>query len=244
VGVQERLYMTEPGRATCLARVERVEGDWFVLNRALFAPRSRACRHPQYADEGTLWWAGEKRRLHGVQERAEVWYRLRGTVPTVGAELQCQLVPEVRDLASRAHTGMHLLLHALAGKAPPMVADPEVKGGGHARLTFARPLAPAILAAALQRVRSWIAADATVTRSYATKEDAARVVMKQEFHPPDPVPGPAVLPVVEVVGVGTLPCDGTHVARAGRVGSLVISHAQQGAEGFVVVARVGSPRLF
>lgn len=236
---QARLWITEPQRSTCLATVTEVRGEGFTVDRALFAPRSRACRHPQYADQGTVWWEGEKRRLGSVEDRGgHVWYTLRGTVPDVGVELQCQLDQEVRAGNDRAHTAMHLLIAALreAG-APPMAADPEVKGGGHFRLTLAWPPGAA-LDGALRQAREWAAQDLVVQRTFAPKESAARLVTPQAFQPHDPVPGPDVLPLVRVGHVCTYPCDGTHVDRTGRIGSIAVDHAAQGKEGFVVVARV------
>ncbi len=237
---QERLWITEPRRVTCLCTVTAVQGDRFVVDRALFAPRSRAVRHPQYADAGTVWWDGEKRRLASVEDRdGTVWYRLRGTVPEVGVELQCQLDQDIGDLNDRAHTAMHLLIAALqqAG-APPMTADPEVKGGGNARLTFQRPVARNVLAAAVQRVTQWIQADVPVQRAWATRAEAERFATVQNFSPFDPVPGGDPVPLVRIEGVCVFGCDGTHADRTGRVGGFGIGHAAQGKEGFVVVGRV------
>ncbi len=236
----ERLWITDPRRVTCLAKVTQVKGDQFTVDRALFAPRSTACRHPQYADEGTVWWDGEKRRLASVRERGgHVWYQLRGTVPTIGAELQCQLDQDIRNLSDRAHTAMHLLIAALrAVDAPPMSADPEVKGGGHFRITLAWAAPPTSLKEALDSAQRHIDADLIVDRAYAPKHEASRSVTPQSFQPPEPVPGPDVLSVVTVGDVCAYPCDGTHVDRTSRIGRLQIAHARQGKDGFVVVGRV------
>lgn len=235
---QERLWITEPRRATCLAAVTATHGPRFAVDRALFAPRTSACRHPQEADRGTVWIAGDKRRLHGVEERGStVWYRLRGTVPAVGETLQCELDRPRRERAGRAHTAMHLLLHALA-RDVPMVADPEVKGGGHFRITLAWPVAPTVLAQALEQAQRAVAADTPVTRRHMAKDEARRKATPQPFQPPDPVPGPDVVDLVEA-GPSVYPCDGTHADRTGEVGRIVVAHARQGKDGFVVVGRVG-----
>ncbi len=236
----ERLWISDPRRVTCLATVTQVKGDQFTVDRALFAPRSRACRHPQYADEGTIWWDGEKRRLASVRERdGQVWYEMRGTVPTVGVELQCQLDQDVRGLSDRAHTAMHLMIAALQQVgAPPMTADAEVKGGGCFRITLAWATAPTMLAEALQVTQRAIEADVLVSRAYAPKAEIGRFVTPQSFQPPDPVPGPEVISVVKIGDVCAYPCDGTHVDRTGRIGKLVVAHARAGKGGFVVVGRV------
>lgn len=238
---QERLWLTDPRRATCLATVTEVRGDAVAVDRALFAPRSRALRHPQPADDGTVWLQGEKRRLARVEERGgRVWYALRGVVPPVGTELRCELDADARGRTSRAHTAMHLLLAAARELGlPPMTADPEVRGEGHVRLTFAWPVAPPVLADLLRRVRAWVEADRPVQRSFATRAEAERVATPQGFQPPDPVPGGDVVPLVHVEGACVHPCDGTHAERTGRVGSVSVVHAAAGREGFVVVARAG-----
>ncbi len=236
----ERLWISEPRRVTCLATVTKVKGSRFTLDRALFAPRSKACRHPQYADEGVVWWDGEKRRLASVRDvDGEVWYELRGTVPEAGVELQCQLDQDIRHLSDRAHTAMHLLIAGLqAVGAPPMAADPEVKGGGNFRLTLAWPVPPPMLAEALQKAQHWIDADLLVDGAYAPKAEIGRYVTPQSFQPPDPVPGPEVISVVKVGEACAYPCDGTHVDRTSRVGRLQVAHARAGKGGFVVVGRV------
>jgi Ser-tRNA(Ala) deacylase AlaX len=236
--MQEKLWITQPARATCLARVTAVRGDEFTVDRALFAPTSRACRHPQYADEGTVWWDGEKRRLQRVREAYGVWYTLRGTVPDVDAQLQCQLDSDVRDLASRAHTAMHLMLAAFSADAAPLVADPEVRGGGNFRLTFAWPMQPEVLAAALNAMHRAIHADVVVKRGFAPRAACERFVTRQHFQPPDPVPGPDIVPLVHVGDACVYPCDGTHVDRTARIGRVAVAHAASGKDGFVVVVQV------
>ncbi|MGB0652065.1 MAG: hypothetical protein ACPGQL_02595 [Thermoplasmatota archaeon] len=241
---QERLWLTQPRRATCLTEVQEVQGDRFRVDRALFAPRSRACRHPQPADKGTVWVEGEKRRLAGVMDDpadGQVWYRLRGTVPDVGARLQCEIDAKTRNLASRAHTALHLWLLASPTDLPPLVADPEVRGGGHFRLTYAWTVAPAVLADQVKRCQAAIARDVPLEHRYVTRDEAKHLAYRQPFQPPDPLPGPDPLPLVGIGDVW-LPCDGTHVDRTGRIGGIVVSHARGGREGFVVGGRVMEPR--
>lgn len=236
----ERLWITQPRRATCLAEVTEVRGERFAVDRALFAPRSRIFRHPQYADEGVVWIEGEKRRLLSVEEQGDtVWYRLRGTTPQVGQTLQCELDQDVRSLSDRAHTAMHLFLGALQDP-PPMVADPEVKGGGHFRLTFAWHVPADMLAGALKQVEAKVREDLPVGRGFATRAEAAHEVRSQHFQPPDPIPGPDVMPLVRIGGL-VYPCDGTHVDRTSEVGRVVVAHAAQGKDGFVVTGKVLGP---
>ena len=233
----QRLWVTDPRRSTCLATVAATRGAAFALDRTLLAPASRAHRHPQPADRGTLWWEGEKRWVERVFERdGELWHVVPGFVPPVGAQVNLHLDGERRLPASRAHTAMHLVLAALARlDAPPVAADPEVRGGGTFRIPFREPPAPATLAAAIQQVRAWVAADLPVQRDFWTQPMRARLT-PQRFHPPDPTPGAdEVYPVVLVDGACAYPCDGTHVARTGQVGGVQV--ARHGASVQFAVAK-------
>jgi Ser-tRNA(Ala) deacylase AlaX len=241
--VTERLWLTQPRRATAIAKVVAVEGGLFALDRSLFAPTSRLCRHPQPHDMGMVWIdGGEKRKLVRVLDRGgRLWHQLRGTVPPVGATLNCQLDQERREKESRAHTAMHLLLVALqrAG-AGPLVADPTVKGGGTFRLDFAQAPAPKLLAAALAQANQWVQDNRPVRVEHVLRGMETKVLDAQQFEVPDPYPGPdGSVPAARVEGVCCLPCDGTHVERTLKVGRVVVAQAHRGAGGFVVVGRVG-----
>lgn len=226
----DRLWITDPARTTCLAEVVEVRGEEFRVDKALFAPRTRACRHPQNHDTGTVWLDGEKRRLHSVRDNGDVWYGLRGTTPPVGQTLQCQLDQETRQEASRAHTAMHLVMEHIE---VPLLEDPEVKGGGHFRLTYAWQ---ADVETAIQLAMQQVRADLLVERTYATRA-AEKYVTKQHFQPPDSVPGPDLLPLVKI-GDHCVPCDGSHVDRTGRIANIQLRHAAPGKSGFVVSCRV------
>ena len=255
------LWIVEPRRATSISTVTSVCGPWFTLDRTLFAPTSRACRHPQPHDQGMVLLQGTKRRLVEVRRRedGDVWHRCRDWTPAVGDRLQCQLDADRRLEAARAHTALHLLLRALAdvgggtgsgngagagaGARPGMGAvlrrDPEVKGGGMVRLDLAAPVAPAALAAARQRVLAWCAPGRAVAHESVLRSMQERVLDAQRFDPPDPYPGPPdVLPVVRVADVCAYPCDGTHVDRTDRITDVVFAEAKATRGGFLLVARV------
>jgi Ser-tRNA(Ala) deacylase AlaX len=229
----EKLWLTDPRRRTALAKVTRVKGGAFALDRCLFAPTSHLHRHPQPKDVGTVWFEGEKRILVDVRERdGFVWHRLRGFTPPVGAQLNCHLDADRRLAASRAHTAMHLLVRALGAT---MVRDPEVKGGGHFRLELDAPIPAKDLAQALAQANAWVAEGHRVTREHLPRS-AAHLIDAQRFQPPDPHPGPEVLTVARIDGVCAYPCDGTHVDNTRDVGRIVIVEAH----GRVVVGRAGN----
>jgi Ser-tRNA(Ala) deacylase AlaX len=224
----ELLWLTEPRRATCLAKVVQVRGDEFQLDRCLFAPTSRTHRHPQPADSGTIWIQGGKRRLERVRwHDGAVWHKLRGTVPTVGTTLQCQLDVERRQLAARAHAAMHLMIAAIQTQTTAaMTADPVVKGGGTFRLELNQVLAPATLTELLRQANDWGQRDRPIERLAVTRGNELHQLDTQRFHPPEPYPGPAdVVQAAVLEGVCRYPCDGTLVDSARRIGRIVVSAA-------------------
>ncbi|MBW3582682.1 MAG: hypothetical protein KY455_06245 [Euryarchaeota archaeon] len=235
----ERLWLTEPERKTALADVTGVRGDRFTLDRGLYAPESRAYRHPQPADRGVVWLPnGEKRKLVGVFEEVDVvWHRLRDAVPTKGDRVQCHLDVPRRTLVSRAHTALHLFLLAMGRELPPMVRDPEVQGGGTVRITCASsPVPRERIAAALKRCDAWCREDRVVRREPVPHDLAEHRFVEQRFQDPAPYPGPeTTLEGVFVDGVGGFPCDGTHVGRTSAVGRIVVRHAHVGRGGDLVI---------
>ncbi len=235
----EHLWLTEPRRKTCLAEVVERSGSAFRVDRALFRPKSRGYRHPQRADQGTVWvQGGDKHVLTTAFWRGRrVWYRIDGDAPSVGAQLQCHLDQDRRELDSRCHTAMHLLLAAMGTDGPPLAADPEVKGGGRFRLDLRTwQLDPNELAAWLEHVNAWIEQDRQVSRSYVPRDATSHAVEEQPFEQGERIPGPdGSIEVVEIDGVCTLPCDGTHADRTSELGRVVMRDLVNKGDGTVVV---------
>lgn len=238
----DRLWLTDPRRTTCLARVVGVHGGSFALDRSLFAPTSRSHRHPQQGDRGTVWCQGEKRRLQRTFERGGVlWHTVPGLRPLIGAELNCHLDAPRRKLASRAHTAMHLFMKALWDQGgPPLVTDPEVKGGGQFRLDLAGHAPPRLLADALSQANRWVQQGLGVRREFMPRGLESQTLDVQRFQPPDAYPGPAdTLALVRIEGVAAYPCDGTHVDRTSQVGRIEVAQARAAGAGMTLVVRVG-----
>lgn len=238
----ELLWLIEPKRSTCLAKVTDVRGNQFQVDRCLFAPTSRSHRHPQPADGGTVWLGGEKRRVEHVAWReGGLWLTLRGAGPELGAKLQCELDADRRLAMSCAHTAMHLVLAALWREpGAVLAADPHVKGGGTFRIETVDRLAPERLAAALRQANDWAKANLDVERLAVARDEAVHRLDAQRFQPPDPFPGPTdVLHAARIGTACTFSCDGTHVDATRRIGRVVLASvgARRGG-GMVVVGRV------
>lgn len=234
------LWVTEPRRATSLSTVTYVHGPWFALDRSLYAPTSRVCRHPQPQDQGYVWLQGTKRRLVEVQWRdGGLWHKCRDWTPAVGDQLQCHLDADRRLESARAHTALHLLLKAITDAGGVLRRDPEVKGGGTVRIDLDAPLAPPMLAGVRKQVLAWCEPGRAVSGEAVLRSLQAKVLDVQPFAPPDPYPGPAdsVL-AVRIDGVCCYPCDGTHVDRTDRIANVVFAEAKPTRNGFLLVARV------
>jgi len=229
----ERLWLTEPRRRTAIAHVTAVRGDWFLLDRSLYCPRSHAYRHPQVADRGVLWRQnGEKRNVAGVTDQdGLLWHRTEGATPALGERVQCHLDAGRRAGTERAHTALHLLLHTLPPGVGRLVADPEVRGGGHIRLALDGPLAaPETLARWRQAVLGLVGDDRPVARIHVADAEVANGLRPQPFID-QPYPGPPeTKEAVRIEGVGALPCDGTHADRTSVVRDLLLAerHARRG----------------
>ncbi len=191
----------------------------FVLDRSLFAPRSTLYRHAQPADRGTVWDAsGAKRPLAGVDdERGVVVHRVEGWSPRVGEKLRLDLDVARRESTERAHTALHLVLHAVSTmKGLRLGASPEVKGDGHVRVSFAPPApSPPVAQELMKRALGLAQKDAPVVRRAVPRDRASLELAPQPYADGVLLPGPGdLLDAVFIEGVGGLPCDGTLAARA------------------------------
>lgn len=234
------LWVTEPRRSTSLSVVTARRGMWFALDRSLYAPTSRQCRHPQPHDQGYVWLQGTKRRLVEAQWRdGELWHRCRDWSPAVGDKLQCHLDADRRLEVSRAHTAMHLAIKAIGDLGGVLRRDAEVKLGGTFRLDLVAPLPAASLAEARKRVVQWCRQGLTLSTEAVLRTMQAKALDEQPFSPPDAFPGPPdSVMAVRVPGVCAYPCDGTHVDRTDRIADVVFAEAKATRAGFLLVGRV------
>lgn len=237
----EWLWLTEPRRRTCLSTVVAVHGEWFILDRNLFAPTRFTYRHPQPHDTGVVWIdAGEKRKVVNVRLRdGQVQVKVRGTVPPVGARLNCQLDDDRRQSVSRTHTAMHVFLKTWwAAGGPALRADPSVKLGGRFRLDLAAPPPhPNVLARIVAQTNDTLALPIRIATEHVLRQGTP--LDAQKFRPDAAYPGPSdAVQVVRIPGVATYPCDGTHADQLSDVGRIAIASLTQSRAGWTVVVRL------
>lgn len=225
----ELLWMQEPQRRTCLAKVVAVRGEAFVLDRTLFCPGASEYRHPQPADRGEVWLGGDKRWLRRVAwHRGEVLHFLDGAVPKKGDAVRCHLEVGRREAVEDAHTAMHLVLSALArARAGVLTDEGRVQGGRQFTLHLRRDtFQPQAVADALAQANAAAARKLQVTMEYATRE-ALHGVDRQLFHDKVEVPGPdTALRIVRIGDASALPCDGTLRSTTHGLGRIVLHSAR------------------
>lgn len=225
----ERLWLQEPQRRTCLAKVAAVRGEGFVLDRTLFNPGASEYRHPQPADRGEVWLGGDKRWLRRVAwHRGELLHFLDGAVPKRGAQVRCHLEVARREGVEDAHTAMHLVLSALArARAVVLTDEGRIQGGRQFTLHVRKDtFAPQAIADALAQANAAAARKLEVTQDHVTRE-GLHGVDAQPFHDKTEFPGPSTsLRIVRIGDASALPCDGTLRSTTHGLGRIVMPAAR------------------
>lgn len=100
-----RLHESDPYLREFTAEVQKVEGDWVVLDRTAFYPGGGG----QERDQGTI----EGLTVSGVRGKDEIGHQVPGHQFMVGQKVCGRIDWENRYGLMRAHTGEHLLFSAL-----------------------------------------------------------------------------------------------------------------------------------
>ena len=217
----DRLFLEDAFLRQAVSRVLAASPAGIVLDRTNFYARSGG----QPGDTGTLRWPGGEARiadtikgdgqtiLHVPAEGA--------ALPTEGTEVTAEIDWPPRLALMKMHTAMHLMCAVLPGIA---VTGGSV-GADRSRLDFNLPEAPdrAAIEAALNAL---ITADHPVSHEWVEEsvlDTNPSLVRTLSVQPPR---GTGRLRLVRI-GAGEIPidlqpCGGTHVARTGEIGPIVI----------------------
>ncbi|HEV8359238.1 MAG TPA: hypothetical protein VGR28_02160 [Candidatus Thermoplasmatota archaeon] len=238
----ELLWLQEPGRRTCLARVAGVRGQGFLLDRSIFNPGASAYRHPQPADKGEVWVGGDKRWLRAVRwtQGGALLHVLDGAVPKKGEQVRCHLEVARREAAEDAHTAMHLVLSALARQRKMLLTGPCVVQGGRRFTLAVRPdtFAPPLIAEALATANAAAQQKLEVRIDHAPR-DAVHGLDAQPFSDGVTHPGPeGTLRVLRIGEASALPCDGTLRSTTAGLERIVLAATRPSSEGIVLQFRV------
>lgn len=219
----EELFRSDAYLKSCEATVLRAGLEGIVLNRTVFYPEGGG----QPGDTGTLALpdGGETVVADTRKDRANGEHRHIPTegapLPSVGETVTCAIDWCRRYSHMRVHTAMHLMCAAIDGA----VTGGQV-GDGKGRLDFDLPdtaLDKAAIGAALNEL---IEADLPVGAEWIADEElAARpdLVRTLSVKPPRGAGSVRLLRIGDAANTVDLqPCGGTHVARTGEIGPVVI----------------------
>ena len=217
----ERLFLEDAYCRQTSARVERADAAGIVLDRTVFYARSGG----QPGDSGVLRWdGGEARITEAIKGDGEAILHVpaeNAALPPPGIEVAAEIDWAPRHALMKMHTAMHLMCAVLPGIA---VTGGSV-GGERARLDFNLPEAPD-KAAIEDALNALIAGDHAVSHEWVEEsvlDTNPTLVRTLSVQPPR---GTGRLRLVRIGGgdvpVDLQPCGGTHVARTGEIGRIVV----------------------
>jgi alanyl-tRNA synthetase len=231
MNVTERLYYNDPYlREFDATVVERVTHDGrpaVVLDRTAFYPTSGG----QPFDEGTL--AGVKvvdvvdtdgRLLH-VVDRLPEGDAVSGAIDWIR-----------RFDHMQQHTGQHVLSAAFDRVAGARTESFHL-GGDSSTIDLARELSPADVARAEGDANRVVWEDRPVAIRYASAVEAATLGLRKESK------REGTLRLIDVEGFDLSACGGTHVARTGAIGTIVVAATERFRGGLRVTFLCGSRTL-
>lgn len=217
----ERIFLSDPSRASVTATVLASGPDGVVLDRTVFYARSGG----QPGDTGALRWpGGETAIADTIKGDGEVILHVPAPdspLPPVGTIVEAALDWARRERLMRMHTSLHLLCSLIPGAA---VTGGQI-GADRSRLDFDLPTPPdkATLEAGLNTLT---AADHPVTAEWvdeAVLDSDPGLVRTLSVKPPR---GAGRIRLVRIGAgeqpVDLQPCGGTHVARTGEIGPMQV----------------------
>jgi misacylated tRNA(Ala) deacylase len=217
----EKLFLDEPRLRSVTASVVASGADGIVLDRTIFYARSGG----QPGDVGVLRWDGAETAIADtVKGEGETILHVPAAdapLPPVGATVEGEIDWERRHKLMRMHTAMHLLCSLIKGAA---VTGGSV-GADRSRLDFDLPNPPPKeqIEAGLNAL---IEADHPVRIEWvdeAVLDTNPDLVRTMSVAPPR---GTGRLRLMRIgegeTQVDLQPCGGTHVARTGEIGRIVV----------------------
>lgn len=224
--MSEALFRADPYAREAEATVTAItpEGG-LALDRSVFYPQGGG----QPGDSGWLRWAGGRIALvnavRGEGGAIILVPEPGAALPPRGAAIRQELDWGRRHLHMRVHTALHLLSVVL----PFPVTGGQI-GAGRGRLDFAMADAPEDRAALEEALNALVARDLPVTEDWITDEELAAnpgLVKTMSVKPPT---GQGRVRLVRIgSGAGQVdlqPCGGTHVARTGEIGRIVLGRVE------------------
>ena len=216
----ERLYYHDSFLKTFEARVARLAPEGVVLDRTAFYPTGGGQPH----DTGMLGGVPVVEVLEN--ERGEVVHRLDGPVSVqVGETVQGEIDWTRRADHIQQHSGQHLLSAVFLRQ----FGFPTVSfhlGAETSTIDLATPaVAPEQAQQAEELVNEVVFEDRPVRVWFATPEEAKALPLRKD------VAREGELRLVEIPDLDLTACGGTHVARTGQVGAVLVRKVGKSRQG-------------
>jgi misacylated tRNA(Ala) deacylase len=225
--ITDPLFLTDAYRKSATARVVALTDEGgLVLDRTIFYARGGG----QPGDSGTLDWDGARipiaTAVKGEGGAIILVPAEPCQLPPVGAEVEQRLDWDRRFGHMRIHTALHLL---------SVVLPYPVTGGAIAhdkgRLDFDMPDSPSDLAVIEGRLNAMITRDLPVTQDWITEAELDAnpgLVKTMSVQPPRGAGRIRLIAIGEgSARVDLQPCGGTHVARTGEIGKIVLGKIEK-----------------
>lgn len=218
----EQLFRTDPYARQAEARVAALTPEGGVVpDRSIFYPAGGG----QPGDSGRIAWDGGGAAiadsLKGEGDAVVLVPEAGADLPRLGATIRQELDWERRHLHMRIHTALHLLSVVL----PFPVTGGQI-GAGKGRLDFAMEAAPEDREALVAELNALAARDLPVTEEWISDAELAAnpgLVKTMSVKPPT---GQGRVRLVRIGAGGDQvdlqPCGGTHVARTGEIGRILV----------------------
>jgi misacylated tRNA(Ala) deacylase len=207
------------------ATVTAVVGPEVSLDRTAFYPTGGGQPH----DTGSLGGVG----VVGVRKEGdEVWHRLEGPAPAVGARVHGSVAWDRRHALMRTHTAMHVLCGVIWN-----AYDVPATGGNmeplSARMDFEFDPLPERFGPHIEELmNAELRADRPIEVSFIPRADAVldrELIRTKVSLVPESV---AEVRVVDIVGLDKQADGGTHVRRTGEVGRVRVVKTESKGKGF------------
>jgi misacylated tRNA(Ala) deacylase len=223
------LFREDANLLRCDATVRHVDAGGIVLDRTVFYPLGGG----QAGDTGTLTLA-DGREIEIVDTRkhperaGEVLH-----VVAPGTDLQAlhegqAVIAQIDSARRTAHRRFHTATHLLCALVPHPVDGCSITAG-YARLDFhmAEALDKDTLTAGLARL---VAESHPVRHRWISEHELdanPQLVRSMRVQPPRSASGEGRIRVMEIEGVDTQPCGGTHVANTADIGAVVVTKIEK-----------------
>jgi len=220
----EELFRQDAYQKTCEATVIATGPEGIRLDRTVFYPMGGG----QPGDTGRLIGAnGDAMTIIDTRKAPEgtgILHVLEdgATHPAVGTTITAEIDWDRRHRLMRMHTCLHLLCSLVAGG----VTGGNV-GDGKGRLDFDLPEKTVDKDTLTEALNALIAKDAPVAARWITEaalDTQPDLVRTMSVQPPR---GAGTIRLMEIDGIDLQPCGGTHVARTGEIGPVLVTKIEK-----------------